>query len=751
VLQERSPTGGWRLTRRQLLRITLAVGACVGALPRTVRSALAASPPVREVHLFDVSALGAVTPPAARADAYDVLHLVTALQGIVNRFEPRLWLRFLPTVDDFWLDVLRAAGKLLDGVTLTPVGSLDELIGVFSPWVAGAVIWDPQVPATSNVATTVAGAEDLVPIRFDLTPGSLFTRYVVLPGPSRIPAVRWLVNPDGSPMFVGEGTIPGTDEPSTGSAKCDAYTWARHHYLDSGRCDPTALGYYVDSWFLRAGRQALSESDLPNHGYLVARQGFVFDLGMWDDEPPVDDVDQPLGTDLRTLQSILASAYRASGGAITTIHGFPPWTSKYSNGTARGSATSRHAPVAAENRLVSVATQYNACIDADAPRMSCMVNASLLQYARLRARYRQAPIPTVPQLQARGFLDESGRVVPRHYVGFYAGDFDSTAWLYQSMPALWSDVARGRVPINWAIDPNLERRAGPILDHLWTTRTENDTFVSGDSGAGYVNPGLLEEPRPLSGFPSGMEAWSERCRRAYARWDLSVTGFVIDGEARPLSPAGRRAYAQFSRTGIGMQNLDGAALVSGTPLLRMTATLPQDAVDAAQTIATALRPDLQAPPPSPTFSWFRTVLRPPSFHAAVVELLEQMHPRARITVVDAHTLFTLLRLHLAGSVAVGTPHDPRLEPAGGELALELTNCTGAPVRGALSLETPAGWRVSPARTRFHLAVETTTSHTVQVVPPAPTGRRGSATVLLTAVVRWDERKARHPFTVTLDP
>lgn len=740
-----------RLTRRHLLRLMLAAGACAGALPHDAWSAVAARSSGRELRLLDVSGLTAEVTPAGLASAYDALHLVAALQGIVNRGEPRLWLRLLPSIDDVWLGVLRGPGNLLDGVGVTPVGSLDELLGTFSPWIAGAVIWDPRVPATSNVASTVAGVEDLVPIRYDPSSGSLFSRYVAPSGPPRIPPVRWLVRPDGSSMFTGRGSIPGTGEPSTGSAKCDAYAWAQHHYLDRGRCDPTALGYYVDSWFLRAGDEALPQSDLPNHDHLVARRGFVLDLDVWDDEVPVDDPDQPLGTDARMLQGILASACLRSGGAIGTIHGFVPWSTKYTSATARGAAGGRHPPVASENRLVSTATQYNACLDADAPTIGCMVNASVFRHARLAPRYPQAPVPTPAQLGARGFVDGGGRVVPAHYAGFYAGDFNSAAWLYESMPALWNDAARGRVPVNWAIDPNLEGRAGPLLAHLWTTRTDNDTFVSGDSGAGYVNPGLLEEPRPLSGLPSGMEAWAERCRRAYARWDLSVTGFVIDGEARPLSPSGRRAYARFSPAGVGMETLDGFLLVSGVPLLRMTALLPSTAAGAAATITAALRPDLDAAPPAPTFSWFRTVLQPPSFHAAVVELLARTHPAARITVVDAHTLFQLLRLHLAGSVAVRAAPDPHVAPGGGLLGLQLVNGTGAPVRGELSLETPGGWSVSPARTPFELGVESSAWQTVAVVPAATTGGPGPATAVLTAVVRWQGGRSHHPFTVTLDP
>ena len=46
--------------------------------------------------------------------------------------------------------------------------------------------------------------------------------------------------------------IPGTDIPSTGSAKNDAYRWAAARYLDTGRCSREYLAYYLDSyWFTK--------------------------------------------------------------------------------------------------------------------------------------------------------------------------------------------------------------------------------------------------------------------------------------------------------------------------------------------------------------------------------------------------------------------------------------------------------------------------------------------------------------------
>ena len=70
----------------------------------------------------------------------------------------------------------------------------------------GAVVYDPKVYATSNVASTVAGVENLLPIRFDPVPDSLYSQLVT--GGPKLAVKVWLVNADGSSRFTGRGTIP---------------------------------------------------------------------------------------------------------------------------------------------------------------------------------------------------------------------------------------------------------------------------------------------------------------------------------------------------------------------------------------------------------------------------------------------------------------------------------------------------------------------------------------------------------------
>ncbi len=602
--------------------------------------------------LYDLTHLYALdlAEPAQAARAYDELHFVATLQGIVNRTLPRLYVHFVDhselgdiDVDAYWLDEMRAKEGFLAGRPLRPIESLDALVSAFRPMLRGAVVWDPSVPATSNVASTVAGARDLVAVRYDPSPGSLYRTFVGVAGPLRLPPVVRLLRDDGTPLFTGSGTIPGTDRTSTGSAKCDAYLWAAEHYLRTGRSTPD-YGYFLDAYWLGNPQGKLQQTLLTNHDFLVSRRGFFFDLLPWDDETPVDDPDQPVGTDQRTLEELLRIGYDRTGGGVLPVHGFVPWGYKY---TTVEPAGGHHDPVPTEWRFVQVASAYNAYLDADAENLDAMANASVFRHAPLQEHYPQPPRPDLADLKERGYVDAAGAVVPRRYVMFYVGDYDSAAWVYQVMPYVWDDPGRGTVPLNWALNPNLAARMPVALERTRRTASPQDTFIAGDSGAGYVNPGMLVEPREFSGLPSGVDAWRAHCRRHYLRWDVTVTGFVIDGFAPGMDAATMEAYSDFSPGGFAAQKVEPMGLVGDTPYVRMGPDIPRaDVPTAAEALQGALDGDLTAPPAAPEFHSVRTILMSPTWHREVVDLVVAQVPDAALEIVDAHTFYALVRQHL---------------------------------------------------------------------------------------------------------
>ena len=109
---------------------------------------------------------------AQRWRFWDESQLVFALQGIVNRSQPRLFVRFIADADDFWWEQMTRAEGWLAGRKVENVTSVDDLLNRFRAEYRGVVVWDPRVPATSNLASTIAGCDDVLPMRYDIREGS---------------------------------------------------------------------------------------------------------------------------------------------------------------------------------------------------------------------------------------------------------------------------------------------------------------------------------------------------------------------------------------------------------------------------------------------------------------------------------------------------------------------------------------------------------------------------------------------------
>ncbi|MEO2045974.1 MAG: hypothetical protein ABGX16_05310 [Pirellulales bacterium] len=579
--------------------------------------------------------------------AWDHCHAIAALQGLVNRDEPRLYVRFVESqtieinVDDYWLEKLTEPDGWLHGHTIKHVPTLVALVEHFQKYFDGVVVYDPKVAATSNVASTIAGVENLLPIRFDPSPESLYSQ-LVKSGP-RLPIRRRLIAEDESSIFTGEGTIPGTNRRSSGSAKCDAYLWMKEKYLDTGLCDGAYGAYYLDQYWRQAPRAtALNHHCLTNHDIFVSKKAFFFDLGIWGDELPVDNPQQKMGTDLETLKELLLSAYQ-HGGKERMIHigGFVPWALKYTN---HGIAKGTHAPVPTEWEYGKIISAYNGFMDADAIGFGAMANASFFTHFPLQDKYPQAWI-TRQQLRQRGYLTEDGQVAVqgREFVIFYVGDYDCAAWLYQRIPDIWDDPNRGKVPLMWCISPILDRRTPMAMDYIRKTAGPNDYFASADNGAGYLEPGMLQEPRGISGLPSGLDAWARHNKTYYDRWGLGITGFIIYAHGPVLNQAGLDCYASFSPNGIVPTGGPATLLHGNMPVLRHDHDVNEgDPRQATRHIVerVAERRKNELPP----FHWFRNILKSPTWYVEVAEQMQEQNPQLEL--LDAPTFFELYRIYL---------------------------------------------------------------------------------------------------------
>ncbi|HEY1789819.1 MAG TPA: GxGYxYP domain-containing protein [Verrucomicrobiae bacterium] len=582
---------------------------------------------------------------SSRADSetvWDTLHVLAALQGLANRNGPRFYLfycnGFEIDTDQFWFDWFRGEDGWLRKTKIHPLTTVADAISTFRDAFDGLVVYDPNVPATSNLASTAAGVERLLPVRWDPSPNSLFT---LLTNSLNLPVNLWLVKPDGTPKFTGSGAIPDFFIPSSGSAKVDAYLWAAERWLKTRACRPGAAAYYVDAWWLRHPVNGGPEMHtLSNHDWFIARQAFFFDLSPWGDEPPVDDPHQPLGADKSCLLSILRGLYNSANGGIVKIGGFPPWPFKYTTYNRAG----KHDGVPTEWEFIRLISQFNAYAEADAAGLGAIANASFFQHYPLQTPYRQPnPKPSVSDWTSRGCVGADGLVAKKLFVGYYLGDYDGPSWLYKAVPRFFSDPARGEVPLGWAFDPNLADRAPQALAYAYRHATANDFFIAGDSGAGYLNPrGLID--RPDSQLPNALDAWQQYCRRYFENWGMTITGFILEGASGPSVEAEYAAYRLFSPDGLGTHFEKGAAVVADVATCPEH-DLPDSADDAAREIAhVAAMHSGRA-----SFLWARATLKSPQWYADISRALRRQFPNVPVEIVDPYTFFGLIQKAVTGN------------------------------------------------------------------------------------------------------
>ena len=104
---------------------------------------------------------------------WDIMHTTATLQGIVNRNSPRLYIRYVKNgqgenVDDYWWNKYRQAGQWLAGRDTIAYTELSDVVTVFRKEIRGVVVYDSKVASTSNIASSVAGIENLIAVRYDV-------------------------------------------------------------------------------------------------------------------------------------------------------------------------------------------------------------------------------------------------------------------------------------------------------------------------------------------------------------------------------------------------------------------------------------------------------------------------------------------------------------------------------------------------------------------------------------------------------
>lgn len=531
-------------------------------------------------------------------EAYDESLAVACLQGIINRKSPQLYvLSRKNTRPQYWLDIMRKDGRWLEGREQVPLTNLDALIKLAGKRIKGAVIWDPNVPASVNVATTVAGVEDGV---------------VLSPEYAERFLKAW-----GLPVLTDlRGRFTGAE---TGSKKNDAYRWAIREYLAKGRCSSKLLCLFEDSFTARAAGDI---GYVLTRDWAVRNRAFVFDLSPWGDEKPKDDPGQKLGLDLETYHLMLSETLRHSAGKhMTELTGFFAF-SKYAN---MPDHKSTHEPVPTEWESVWLMSPYN-----------CYQN-TISSDCFNQSLHSQAPRAPLKQ-------DRTAKKVTlenKAYICILMADYDSATPLYEFLPNHWHNAARGKIPFAWGINPNLLETYPDIISYFYSTASAADTFTADASAAGYMNPNRVR--------PEYLPLFVQHNRRFFREADMDIAPMVLDWDEP--SAAVKDAFGKFSPNGFAtiVMDLHGKGGKSPAPhvwkgmpvmeLLNDTCNFAS-AEQTASAMSNAIK---NRGNKTPGFYFFRIVWVNPKNISDTLEALRKKRPDLNFEVLDPHTFCALFK------------------------------------------------------------------------------------------------------------
>lgn len=286
-------------------------------------------------------------PGVSTSDYYDVALMMSVLQGLVNRSGPHFYIRFSSvndadkvwldrlTDDEYWRNTIGTQPQFLAGKEIIVLASPADALYIFRDFYGGYVVWDANVPATSNAALTACGCDSLLPLRYSGRDDSIFAN---LSNPASGMVFNYKGNMSEKPVKInlynkfvlGERFVYGTNSKikSTGSRKCDAVLWALFNYLQAGKTNAHLMAYHIDAYY--SAKTAQGEINYPlshlrstafllNNDYYIAQKAFFFDLGVMKNENASDDPDQikMVATGAADLALHLAGNPDVTGSAFT--------------------------------------------------------------------------------------------------------------------------------------------------------------------------------------------------------------------------------------------------------------------------------------------------------------------------------------------------------------------------------------------------------------------------------------------------
>ncbi len=544
-------------------------------------------------------------PQVTGATLYDTVLAEVCIQGIMNR-ESDSKVYIMGAQAEEWFDIMTSEGRWLSDEDFEDVKTFEDFLKIGLPYLKKVIIWDTAVPASVNVATTIAGVEDGI-----VMSDTLYEKYQDIVGSLPVTDLRG--------MF--DGSV-------TGSKKNDCYAWAIENYLKKGLCSEDFICYYTDSATERNGGVT---SYVSVRDWAVYNRSFVFDLSPWSDEAPYDEPDQPIGADYNSFISMLSTQYDLLKQKKTyEVCGFFNFT-KYSHIGAN--TTSKHETVPTEWETVYLISAYGGYQNTATEWCWNQSLHSQYEYGTLKNNR-----PDTSHVE----VDDN-----KTYLCIFMADYDSSYPLYEFLRNYWKDPKRGTIPLAWGINPTLLDTYPDIISYYYETATENDIFTSDASAAGYFNPSRVPD-----------EFWDtmiQHNKDYFEQMDLSIAPMVLDWDQ--LDNVSLDAFSQFAPDGVASIVIDfhGQGGHQGAPYLYdgslVYDVLNNGGISRESTVEEGyniLNAALGKKKPGvANFLLTRCVWCTPSYISDVIDLYRERHPEVDLEVVDIYTYFELRSQFLA--------------------------------------------------------------------------------------------------------
>lgn len=514
-------------------------------------------------------------------DKYDRMLALVALQGLVNRTQPRLFLSYFSNregslgdpqgggiinYDSFWLERICGHISMQDSTCKSNYSEINGrkvvflnaknislknlLTTYFSSFVKGFIVWDKRVRATSNAAITLAGIYDALPIRNQSAFGQDLLS-LNLPIFENLYAKNF-TNPQIIPEFESHT--------ATGSAKANVYYWLLKKYGDPNsflsvpKYNGDYVGNYLDSFAADFPLRSFYTNNLSHLDLMVKKKGLVFDLSPMTSYHICDAPLAPKNSDALMIRRILDKS-NSRNSKIKYFHGRTPWNYKYSNYSNCTSIEDPTMPPSwhLEHELVNLYSQYNFVSTATDAESGCCDNvigtyANASFYEHLKSQNSLRNVAIHPNFSANKVNLNARSIVNKikHYILFVLSDYDSPAWTWFMLTnkGIWGDQNRGKIPIAWGINSAIFDQQPFLADYILQTRSVND-FIVTQQGLGYYNVDHITNKANLI----------EQSKNSMSRYNLNylVSYFLTNTftGAEGITPSGLDSLRTIGPFGVG--------------------------------------------------------------------------------------------------------------------------------------------------------------------------------------------------------